>query len=77
MAYQDALGAFHPIVSEWFLKNIGSPSLPQILGWPQIQAGKNVLVSAPTGAGKTLAAFLECIDRLLKLGLQQDLPAGV
>src|SRR5271170_4523953 len=39
---------------------------PQMLGWPEIRAGRNVLISAPTGSGKTLAAFLICLDRLVR-----------
>ena len=77
MDRSEVLNIFHPLVKEWFLSNIGTPSLPQVLGWPQIQSGKNVLISAPTGAGKTLAAFLESINRLLEMGLQNQLPEGV
>ncbi|TYQ15818.1 UNVERIFIED_CONTAM: ATP-dependent Lhr-like helicase [Acetivibrio alkalicellulosi] len=68
---------FHPIVSKWFEKNIGKPSPPQLEGWPQIQSGKNVLICAPTGTGKTLAAFLESINRILIMGLKGELPEGV
>jgi ATP-dependent Lhr-like helicase len=53
------------------------PSPPQTEGWPQIRSGNNVLISAPTGAGKTLAAFLESINRLLEMGLKGELPEGV
>ncbi len=72
-----ALDPFHPIIKEWFIHHVGTPSLPQIQGWPEIQAGNNVLISAPTGAGKTLAAFLESIDRLFKMDLGGTLPEGV
>ncbi|MCX7774220.1 MAG: DEAD/DEAH box helicase, partial [Clostridia bacterium] len=71
------LESFHPAVQEWFSRQIGTPSQPQVLGWPIIQSGQNVLISAPTGAGKTLAAFLESIDVLLKRGLENDLPEGI
>ena len=77
MDKSDVLNIFNPVVKEWFLDNIGLPSLPQIEGWPQIQSGKNVLISAPTGTGKTLAAFLESINRLLEMGIMQELPDGV
>lgn len=77
MDQKSVLNNFHPIIKEWFTVNIGVPSLPQVLGWPEIQAGNNVLISAPTGAGKTLAAFLESIDCLLKSGLDGALPDGV
>jgi ATP-dependent helicase Lhr and Lhr-like helicase len=59
----------HPVVREWFLSRFGSPTEPQIAGWPHILAGKTTLISAPTGSGKTLAAFLVCIDRLVRKAL--------
>jgi ATP-dependent Lhr-like helicase len=37
-----------------------------LLGWPEIQAGRDVLISAPTGSGKTLAAFLIALDSLVR-----------
>ncbi len=56
----------HPITQEWFVQRFGTPTEPQMEGWPSIQAGQTTLISAPTGSGKTLAAFLVCIDRLLR-----------
>ncbi len=35
------------------------------MGWPVIARGENALILAPTGTGKTLAAFLWCLDRLM------------
>jgi ATP-dependent helicase Lhr and Lhr-like helicase len=57
---------FDPLVAEWFATRFGTPTEPQILGWPEIRAGHDVLISAPTGSGKTLAAFLICLDRLVR-----------
>ncbi len=57
---------FDPLVLEWFRTRFGSPTEPQMLGWPEIRSGRDVLISAPTGSGKTLAAFLNCIDRLVR-----------
>ena len=56
----------HPLVREWFLNNIGSPTAPQRSGWPYILEGASVLICAPTGSGKTFAAFLACIDHLVR-----------
>jgi ATP-dependent Lhr-like helicase len=63
----------HPLVREWFLRRLGTPTEPQEQGWPHILAGKTTLVSAPTGSGKTLAAFLACIDRLVRKALAGEL----
>ncbi len=69
----DHLAWAHPLVRQWFLEKFGSPTEPQIEGWPPILAGKHTLISAPTGSGKTLAAFLACIDRLVRLALEGGL----
>ncbi len=68
------LPGFHPVVSGWFESRFGSPTEPQAAGWPEIQAGRDVLVSAPTGSGKTFAAFLSGLDSLFREGLEGDLP---
>lgn len=60
----DALESFSPVVRDWFREHIGEPSEPQLRGWPEIEAGRNVLICAPTGSGKTFAAFLKCLDWL-------------
>src|SRR5687768_2869964 len=62
------LSTFHPTVRRWFEERLGTPTPPQVLGWPKIQGGDHVLIAAPTGSGKTLAAFLTAIDGLLRQG---------
>ncbi|MHB1556328.1 MAG: DEAD/DEAH box helicase [Isosphaeraceae bacterium] len=42
------------------------PTPGQELAWPPIAAGENLLLVAPTGTGKTLAAFLAVLDRLFR-----------
>src|SRR5882757_1778072 len=69
-----ALSAFDPIVQRWFTERFGSPTEPQILGWPEIAAGHDTLISSPTGSGKTLAAFLICIDTLVRAARALTLP---
>jgi ATP-dependent helicase Lhr and Lhr-like helicase len=58
------LSNFHPLVSQWFTETLGEPTEPQIAGWPKIQNKENVLIVAPTGSGKTLSAFLACLNEL-------------
>jgi ATP-dependent helicase Lhr and Lhr-like helicase len=62
------LSQFHPAVARWFRECVGEPSAPQIEGWPRIRSGRHTLIAAPTGTGKTLAAFLWAIDGLLRQG---------
>lgn len=61
----DTLAAFHPILRRWFLEEIGEPTEIQRKAWPAIGGGAHSLIIAPTGTGKTLAAFLWAIDRLI------------
>ena len=68
-----ALDWAHPLVREWFLSRLGTPTEPQEQGWPHILRGTTTLISAPTGSGKTLAAFLACIDRLVRQALSGEL----
>ena len=65
---------FHPAVGRWFEQTFGSPTEPQLRGWPAIQSGRHVVISAPTGSGKTLAAFLASLDVLFREGVEADLP---
>src|SRR5215475_9468295 len=65
---------FHPAVARWFEQTFGSPTEPQIRGWPAIQSGRHALISAPTGSGKTLAAFLASLDALFRRGAEDHLP---
>src|SRR5262249_43640024 len=66
--------AFHPAVESWFRKTFAAPTEAQARAWPAIQAGRHVLVAAPTGSGKTLSAFLAAIDDLVRRGVEMPLP---
>ncbi|MGA2570968.1 MAG: DEAD/DEAH box helicase [Terracidiphilus sp.] len=61
----DPMACFHPVTAAWFRAVFDAPTAPQRLGWPVIARGENALILAPTGTGKTLAAFLWCLDRLM------------
>jgi ATP-dependent Lhr-like helicase len=72
-----ALRQFHPIVARWFTETLGAPSPPQAQGWPAIASGAHTLILAPTGTGKTMAAFLWELNALITEGLREPLANGV
>ena len=47
-------------------RNLSKPTLAQSSTWPEIDAGGNVLLIAPTGVGKTEAAMVPLFHRLLE-----------
>ena len=66
-------GLFHPAVAAWFERTFRAPTAAQTQAWPAIKASRNVLVAAPTGSGKTFAAFMAAIDDLVRQGLDGGL----
>ncbi len=67
------LDDFHPAVANWFRRTFTAPTEPQERAWPAIRAGRDVLIAAPTGSGKTFAAFLAAIDALVRTGVNGGL----
>ena len=68
----DALDAFSPATRAWFDGAFAEPTQAQAGAWRAIGKGEDTLVVAPTGLGKTLAAFLWAIDRLAAVPPPQD-----
>lgn len=61
----------------WFRENYVSFTPPQLMAIPYIKQAYNVLISSPTGTGKTLAAFLPIVDELYKYGEMGDLEDSI
>lgn len=55
----------NPLVKQWFFKKFPSFSQPQLYGVLPIHQRENILISAPTGATKTLTAFLAILNELV------------
>ncbi|WP_191089714.1 DNA glycosylase AlkZ-like family protein [Nesterenkonia ebinurensis] len=69
-----SLDRFSEATRTWFAASFGAPTPAQEGAWEAISLGKNALVVAPTGSGKTLSAFLWSIDRLMSQAA--DEPSG-
>lgn len=59
----DALDSFHPQLRHWFSGRFKQPTAVQQAAWPVIASGAHSLITAPTGSGKTLTAFLWSLNR--------------
>jgi ATP-dependent Lhr-like helicase len=62
---QSVLTQFHPLVARWFKERVGQPTVVQEQAWPKIAAREHLLITAPTGTGKTLAAFLWALNQMI------------
>ncbi len=59
-----SLERFDPRIRDWFAARFGEPTEVQRLAWGPIADGRHVLLTAPTGSGKTLTAFLWALQQL-------------
>ena len=67
------LNILNPIVKQWFFSRFKRFSLPQLFGVYDIHCRQNILVSAPTGATKTLTGFLSILNSLADLAEKKAL----
>ncbi|MBN2880804.1 ATP-dependent helicase [Candidatus Woesearchaeota archaeon] len=63
----------NPLVKKWFYSRFSSYSLPQLFGVMKIHSRENVLVSAPTGATKSLTSFMSVLNELVDSSIQNVL----
>ncbi len=69
----EVLSLFDDVIAEWFRSKYTTLTEPQEYAVPLIHEGKNVLVSSPTGSGKTLTAFISIINELFLLAKDNKL----
>jgi len=72
-----SLSHFHPAVRSWFSTTFETETPVQAAAWEKIRSGKDVLIAAPTGSGKTFAAFLCAINDLVQESEQRPLADSV
>ncbi len=64
---------FEPYVKDWFNTEFPGLSAPQKYSFDLIHRNQNSLISAPTGSGKTLSAFMSALNELFRMGNDGDL----
>ncbi|MDE5697923.1 MAG: DEAD/DEAH box helicase [Lachnospiraceae bacterium] len=74
---ENVLELFDERTQKWFQSALGEPTPVQQEAWPNIAAGRHVLVSAPTGTGKTLSAFLVFLDQMRRQAREGTLKDGL
>ncbi len=62
---EELIQILNPIVKKWFFSQFKEFSVPQLYGVMPIHSRENILVSAPTGATKTLTGFLSILNELV------------
>ena len=62
---EEIFNILHPIVRKWFKDKFKTFCVPQKYGVMPIHSRENILISAPTGSGKTLTAFLSILNELI------------
>ena len=62
---KETLATLCPLVKTWFLSKFKTFAPPQKYAIKNIHDRKSTLVSAPTGSGKTLTAFLSILNELI------------
>ncbi|WP_160049902.1 ATP-dependent helicase [Nocardiopsis sp. FR4] len=68
-----SLERFGPATRAWFAQAFPSgPTPAQVGAWDAVSRGRDTLVVAPTGSGKTLSAFLWSLDRLASAPQPED-----
>ncbi len=75
---EEVLAMLRPYTRAWFKSKYEEMTPVQRKTIPLVKRGANVLVSSPTGTGKTLAVFLGIIDNLYEYYEKNgSLPSGV
>ena len=70
---EEVLKILNPLVAEWFASKFRDLTPPQRYALIPIHNGENVLVSSPTGTGKTLTAFLIALSELFNMAEKGEL----
>lgn len=70
---KEIFSILHPTIAKWFKLKFSTFTPSQKFAIKEIHERKNVLISSPTGSGKTLSAFLSSLNELFILAEKNQL----
>lgn len=70
---EESLASLNVFVRKWFEGKYKDLTPPQKYSLKLIHEGKNLLITAPTGSGKTFSAFITILSDLMNLSIQGKL----
>ncbi len=70
---KESLDSVNLFIRKWFVNKYKEPTPPQRYSFKLIKEGKNVLITAPTGSGKTFSAFMSILSDLMNMSLSSKL----
>jgi ATP-dependent helicase Lhr and Lhr-like helicase len=70
---EELIRILDPLIKEWFFSKFKEFSESQLYGVMNVYERKNILISAPTGSGKTLTSFLGILNYLIILAKKEEL----
>lgn len=64
---EESLESLNERIRKWFERKYRNPALPQLYSFKLIREGKSLLITAPTGSGKTFSAFMAILSELMDM----------
>ncbi len=64
---EESLSSLNFYIKDWFLKHYKEPTPPQLYSFKLIKDHRNLLITAPTGSGKTFSAFMSILSELMDM----------
>src|SRR5271170_2812999 len=66
---EESLGSLNPFIRKWFESVYKGLTPPQRYSFKLIKEKSNVLITAPTGSGKTFSAFTGVLSELMDMSV--------
>ncbi len=64
---EESLSSLNFYIKDWFVKHYKEPTPPQLYSFRLIKERRNLLITAPTGSGKTFSAFMSILSELMDM----------